>query len=118
MQQEFGVQSCLEAASMRETVLAYRPGNLQRPLDIYRAVESESLRADRNLNGYPSVRLSEAEKVMLHFKCMPEKEKVNPKAKTKELMIPRGSRRGADGGKGSGGKIEVCEWPRTLFQLQ
>ena len=73
LQQEFGVQSRLEAASIRETVLAYRPGkHLQRPLDIYRAVESELLKADRNLNGYPSVRLSEAEKVMLHFKCMPE----------------------------------------------
>ena len=67
------MQSRLEAASIRETVLAYRPGkHLQRPLDIYRAVESELLKADRNLNGYPSVRLSEAEKVMLHFKCMPE----------------------------------------------
>ena len=73
LQQEFRVQSRLEAASIRETVLAYRPGkHLQRPLDIYRAVESELLKADRNLNGYPSVLLSEAEKVMLHFKCMPE----------------------------------------------
>eukprot|EP00439_Symbiodinium_sp_Y106_P087065 s52_g39.t1 len=69
---EFGIQSRMEATSIREA-LAYRPGkHLQRPLDIYRAVEAELLKADRNLHSYPSVNLSEAEKVMLHFKCMPE----------------------------------------------
>ena len=69
---EFGIQSRMEATSIREA-LAYRPGkHLQRPLDIYRAVEAELLKADRNLHSYPSVKLSEAEKVMLHFKCMPE----------------------------------------------
>ena len=96
------MQSCLETASIGETVLAYRPGkHLQRPLDIYRAVESELLKADRNLNGHPSVRLfSEAEKVMQHFRKAPahsgqkrwwpftrkeraRKEKVNPKGKDK-----------------------------------
>ena len=70
---EFGIQSRMEATLLRETVLAYRPGKrLHRPLDIYRAVEAELLRVDRNLQSYPSVKLSEAEKVMLHFKCMPE----------------------------------------------
>ena len=70
---EFGIQSRMEATSLRETVLAYRPGrHLHRPLDIYRAVEAELLRVDRNLHSYPSVKLSEAEKVMLHFKCMLE----------------------------------------------
>ena len=57
-------------------MLSYRPGkHLHRPLDIYRAVEAELLKTDRNLNSYPSVRLSEAEKVMLHFRCMPESYK-------------------------------------------
>ena len=70
---EFGIQSRMEATSLRETVLAYRPGkHLHRPLDIYRTVEAELLRVDRNLHSYPAVKLSEAEKVMLHFKCMPE----------------------------------------------
>ena len=63
----------MEASAIREAVLNYRPGkHLHRPLDKYRAVEAELLKTDRNLNSYPSVRLSEAEKVMLHFKCMPE----------------------------------------------
>ena len=70
---EFGIQSRMEASAIRESVLSYRPGkHLHRPLDIYRAVEAELLKTDRNLNSYPSVRLSEAEKVMLHFRCMPE----------------------------------------------
>ena len=70
---EFGIQSRMEASAIRESVLCYRPGkHLQRPLDIYRAVEAELLKTDRNLNSYPSVKLSEEEKVMLHFKCMPE----------------------------------------------
>ena len=70
---EFGIQSRMEASAIRESVLNYRPGkHLHRPLDIYRAVEAELLKTDRNLNSYPSVRLSEAEKVMLHFRCMPE----------------------------------------------
>ncbi|OLP85402.1 hypothetical protein AK812_SmicGene33605 [Symbiodinium microadriaticum] len=70
---EFGIQSRMEASAIRESGLSYRPGkHLRRPLDIYRAVEAELLKTDRNLNSYPSVRLSEAEKVMLHFRCMPE----------------------------------------------
>ena len=70
---EFGIQSRMEASAIRESVLSYRPGkHLHRPLDIYRAVEAELLKTDRNLNSYPSVRLPEAEKVMLHFRCMPE----------------------------------------------
>ena len=63
---EFGIQSRMEASAIRESVLNYRPGkHLHRPLDIYRAVEAELLKTDRNLNSYPSVRLSEAEKVVL-----------------------------------------------------
>ena len=51
---EFGIQSRMEASAIREAVLGYRPGkHLQRPLDIYRAVEAELLRTDRNLNSYP-----------------------------------------------------------------
>ena len=73
LNQEFGIQSRMEASAIRESVLSYRPGkHLHRPLDIFRAVEAELLKTDRNLNSYPSVRLSEAEKVMLHFRCMPE----------------------------------------------
>ena len=55
-------------------MLSYRPPgkHLHRLLDIFRAVEAELLKTDRNLNSYPSVRLSETEKVMLHFRCMPE----------------------------------------------
>ena len=64
----------MEASAIQEFVLSYKPGkHLHRPLDIYRAVEAELLKIDRNLNSYPSsVRLSEAEKVLLHFRCMPE----------------------------------------------
>ena len=70
---EFGIQSRLEATSIRESTLAFRPGkHVTRPLDVYRAVEAELLRSDRTLNSYPSVRLSEAEKIMLHFRCISE----------------------------------------------
>ncbi|CAE7605206.1 unnamed protein product [Symbiodinium natans] len=70
---EFGVQSRIEATSLREAVLQFRPGkHVVRPLDVYRAVESELLKADRNLSGYSSLRLTEPEKMMLHLKCMPE----------------------------------------------
>ena len=70
---EFGIQSRLEATSIRESTLAFRPGkHVTRPLDVFRAVEAELLRSDRTLNSYPSVRLSEAEKIMLHFRCISE----------------------------------------------
>ena len=73
LNQEFGIQSRLEATAIRESTLAFRPGkHITRPLDVYRAVEAELLKSDRTLNSYLSVQLSEAEKLMLHFRCIGE----------------------------------------------
>ena len=73
LNQEFGVQSRMEATSLRESVLQYRPGKgLVRPLDVFRAVEAELLKTDRNLATFAELKLTEPEKVMLHLKCMPE----------------------------------------------
>ena len=73
LNQEFGVQSRMEATSLRESVLQYRPGKgLVRPLDVFRAVEAELLKTDRNLSAFAELKLTEPEKVMLHLKCMPE----------------------------------------------
>ena len=70
---EFGVQSRMEATSIHEAVLGFRPGKaITRPLDVYRAVEAELRKSDRNLAAYPELKLTEPEKVMLHLKCMPE----------------------------------------------
>ena len=54
---EFGIQSRLEATSIRESTLAFRLAKqVNRPLDVFRAVEAELLRSDRTLNSYPEVR--------------------------------------------------------------
>ena len=63
----------MEATSIRETTLAFRPAKqITRPLDIVRAVEAEILRRDRALNAFPFVKLSEAEKIMMQVKCTTE----------------------------------------------
>ena len=73
---ELSVGSCIEASTLRDEMLRYRPPiSTSRPLDIFRAVQVEIAKYDRLTSAFPDLALQEPDKCMIVLRCLDQEVK-------------------------------------------